>query len=182
MHEYDYDEGPGVPHVEIGAELHVSVPTLDLDAKVGGGRTVADLIVQAALAKLVKGDYWNTVKQRVERLTEEEIRDHAKTLIGEALDGGIRKTNTYGEPVGEPTTLRSIISGEVSKQLSKAADPYHSKDSVVHKIVREQVEIMLKKELAEAIAEEKAKVVGTVREKAADLIAKAIAEGVGGVR
>ncbi len=179
--EYDDEDGPGTPRVEVAAELRLNAPTLDLNAKVGGG-TVADLIVKAALAKLVKGDEWNTVKDRVREITDEEIRAHAKTQIAEALNGGIRKTNTFGEPYGEPTTLRALIAEEVKAELAKAGDPYRSKDSTVRKIVREQVAAAFKTELAEAVAEEKAKVVAAVRASAADLIAQAVAAGVGGAR
>lgn len=183
MHDYDYDDGPGVPHVNIGAELHVNAPTLDLNASVGGGRTLADLIVRSALDRLVKDDPWSTVEDRVQRIRDEEIRDHVKAVIAEVLEGDLRRTNSFGEPVGKPTTLRELIVEEARQILIRRDDSYpRNGETVIGKLVREQVEVAFKKELSGVIAEEKAKVVAAVRESAADLIAKAVTEGIGGAR
>ena len=174
MHEYE----PGTPHVTIGAELHLATPELDLSAS-GGRDQEPDLIVNAAVGKLAKNPEWEGIQDRVRRIRDEEIRIHVSGLIEDALTAGLRKTNTYGEPYGEPTTLRTLIGEEVRSALAKAADRYGSRESIVRKLVREEVDKALRKELSEAIAEEKAKVVAAVRGQAAELIAKAVTEGIG---
>ena len=178
-YEYDYDDAPGVPHVNIGAELHLNMPELDLDAPVGGQK-LADVICREALRKLAKGPEWDSLKDRVRAITDEEIRNHVTDAIRDALNGEIRRTNMYGEPQGEPTTLRALIGQEATKALGKDSGGYPHRETVLQKLIREQVEAALKAELAEAIKEERAKVVAAVREQAGQLIAEAVTKGVGG--
>jgi hypothetical protein len=179
MSDYDYDDDePVTPTVSIDAALHLTTPTLDLNAKVGR-QTLADLICQQALAKLAKGEPWNSLAKRVQDVTDEEIRAHVTGLLAEALNGDLRRTNSYGEPTGEPTTLRSMIGEEAKKALTRSTDGYNRGETVLQKLVREQVAQAMKTELSEAIKEERAKVVAAVRDKAGQIIAEAITAGIG---
>jgi hypothetical protein len=179
MSHYDYDDEPGTPHVNIGAELRLNMPELDLNATVGG-QTLADVICREALRKLAKGDSWNSLAKRVQDITDEEIRNHVTALIADALNGDLRRTNSYGEPTGEPTTLRSLIGEEAKTALTRSTDGYNRGETVIGKLVREQVTQAMKAELAEAIKEERAKVVAAVHEQAGQIIAEAVTKGVGG--
>jgi hypothetical protein len=76
--------------------------------------------------------------------------------------------------------MRELILAEVEKFMSAPADRhYRDKGTVLEKYVRDEVQTTLKKELADALAEEKAKVVAAVRASAADLIADAVKRGIG---
>jgi uncharacterized membrane protein YheB (UPF0754 family) len=176
--DYD-DEDEYTPIVAVEAALTLNTPTLDLNAKVGR-QTVADLICQQALAKLAKRPEWDTLKDRVRVITDEQIREHVTGLIADALNGDLRRTNTYGEPSGEPTTLRTLIAEEAKRTLTQLTDNYRGpRETVIGKLVREEVEKAMKAELVEAIAAEKTKVVTAVREKAGQLIAEAVTAGIG---
>lgn len=177
-----YEDGyePDAPTVSLDAELVLKTPSLSLDTPVGG-RTLADLVCRAALNKLAKGPEWDNLNDRVRKITDEEIRAHVTELLKDALTGDLRRTNTYGEPHGEPTTLRTLISEEARRALTALTDNYRGpRETVVGKLVREEVERALKTELVEAIADEKTKVVAAVRAKAGQLIAEAVTKGVGG--
>lgn len=180
MSDYDddYDYEPGTPTVSIDAALVLKTPTLDLNTQVGSG-TLADLICRQALDKLAKGEPWNNLAKRIEQITTEEIRAHVVDLLKDAITGDIRRTNTYGEPYGEPTTLRAVIGEEAKTALTRSVDGYGQRQTVLQKLVREQIEQAMKAELSEAIAEERAKVVAAVRTQAAKLIAEAVTIGVG---
>lgn len=176
----DYDYEPSTPAVSIDASLILKTPALDLNTPVGS-KTLADLICRHALDKLANGSEWPYMKDRVRTITDEEIRSHVTGLIADALNSDLRRTNTFGEPHGEPTTLRTLISEEAKKQLTSLSDRYNGpRETPIGKLVREEVERALKAELAEAIKQEREKVVAAVREKAGQLIAEAVAKGVGG--
>lgn len=177
---YDYDDDPSIPNISIDAALVLKTPELDLATKVGGS-TLADLIVREALRKLAKGDQWTGLNRRVREITDEEIRNHVTGLIADALNGDLRRTNSYGEQYGEPTTLRTLIAEEAKTALTRtASDGYGRGDTVIGKLVREHVTAAMKKELAEAIKEEREKVVAAVREQAGQIIAEAVTKGVTG--
>lgn len=176
---YDEDDDDCTPTVAIEATLTLNTPVLDLNATVGR-QTLADLIVHQALDKLAKGEYWNSLAKRVQDIAAEEIRGHVAELLKDALNGDLRRTNSYGEQQGEPTTLRTLIAEEAKKALTQVTDNYRGpRETVIGKLVREEVERSLKAELGVVIQEEREKVVAAVRKQAAQLIAEAVTAGVG---
>lgn len=175
--EDDYE--PATPTVAVEAALTLNTPALDLNATVGR-QTLADLICQEALRKLAKGSDWISLKERVQNVTDEEIRAQVTALIADALNGDLRRTNTYGEQHGEPTTLRTLIAEEAKRTLTQVTDNYRGpRETVIGKLVREEVEKSLKAELADVIKDEREKVVAAVRKQAGQIIAEAVTKGVG---
>ncbi|MEU8035691.1 hypothetical protein [Streptosporangium sp. NPDC049078] len=174
----DYDE----PKVYIDATLNLTTPDLNLDTKVSsnysGTSTLAELICRQALDKLAKGPAWDDLAKRVREITTEEIRAHVTALIKDAMTGDLRRTNTYGEPYGEPTTLRTLIAEEAKTALTRPSDR-SSRTTVLQELVRNEVVAAMRAELSTAIADERAKVVAAVRTQAAQLIAEAVTAGVG---
>jgi hypothetical protein len=177
--EDDFDYEPSTPTISIDAALVLNTPALDLGATVGG-QTLADVIVRHALDKLAQGDPWNNLAKRVQDITDEEIRAHVADTIREALNGDLRRTNSYGEPYGEPTTLRALIGQEAKTTLTRDSGEYGRRETVLQKLIREEVGNAFRKELSDVIAKEREKVVAAVREQAGQLIAEAVTKGVGG--
>lgn len=166
--------------MRIEAELNVTVPELDLSSVVerhGDHVTVADLIAEKAIRELAQGHSWKPLTERIRAIEDEEIRAAVRELITEALNGPIRKTNTYGESYGEPTTLRALIGEEVTKAVGKSGGSYERSESVLNKVIREEVTSAFRKELADVIKDQKAKVIDAVRAEAADVLAEAIEKG-----
>lgn len=170
--------------------INVTVDGVDLNSELDygyddeGGRVAKTLGAEVARRianDLMRSDEYSGLRREVAVLREEEIRAQLKPFVTSALEKGVQKTNGFGEPTGEPTTLRELILAEFNKYLtSKVDSSYRSNgQTVVQKFVTDAVEQVVKKELAAAIAEEKAKVVAAVRAKAAELIAQAVKEGVG---
>lgn len=142
--------------------------------------TLGHLVASKVTAQLSKDDSWGGIKKRFLDIRDEEIRKAVAPIVEEAITGPIQKTNNYGEPTGQTTTVRELVMKEASALLTKSADSYgRGSETVLQKFVREQIAAAFTKELAAVVAEEKAKVVAAVRAKAADLIADAVKQGIG---
>ena len=146
----------------------------------GHRTTVADKIVERITDHIVRGREWDPLRQRVERIRDEEIREQIKPIIAEAVSKPFATTNYYGEPTGQTTTLREVITAKVKDYLNNSS--YGNRENNVQKIVREEVHRAMSAELREAIKSEREKVVAAVRAQAAELIADAVRQGVGGTR
>lgn len=153
----------------------------DIEESVTEGVTLGDEVAKRVTAKLTKDEEYPGLRKRFLTIRDEEIRKAVEPIIAEAISGPIQKTNVYGEPTGQSTTLRELIMAETQRlTTAKAGDSYsRGNETVLAKFVREQIAAAFTKELAAVVAEEKAKVVAAVRAKAADLIAEAVKQGVG---
>ena len=144
--------------------------------------TLADRVAEAIVQRLANDrDNWSSLRERVTAIRDEEIRAHVAPLVADAIMAGVQATNAFGEPSGPPKMLRDLILERAKEQLkAPAGDMYdRRRETWVEKLVREQVEKVLRAELEAAIKDEKEKVVAAVRLQAADLIAQAVAKGVG---
>lgn len=175
-------------------EINVTVDNLTLESIIGEvrtwnedseryeteGQTLGALLAEKLAKSVRESEAWPEAKKRVAVIREEEIRARIVPQIEQAMTEPIRKTNTWGEPTGQAMTMRELILDEVKKFMSEPADRhYREKGTVLEKYVRDTVQSTIKTELAEVLAEEKAKVVAAVRAKAADLIAEAVKQGIG---
>jgi hypothetical protein len=176
-------------------QINVSVTDVDLTSVVGewaeydvegdyvgtGAKTLADAIAVQVAADLKRDDSYPGLKKKILDIRNEEIREQIKPIVAKAIEGNIQKTDEWGQPVGQSTSLHALIVKQVNDYLtSMVGDSYRgNRQTAVQKFVDDAVEKVVKRELAEAIAEEKAKVVAAVRAKAAELIATAVKEGVG---
>lgn len=172
----------------IEAELNITTPQLELSTIVdrdyeGNEVTLADKICKSAVSRLAKDASWNGLTVRVHRIRDEEIRRQVGEIVAEAISADVRRTNSFGEPTGDAKTLREVIVEEARAALTKPVDPYdRGRGTLLQKIIREEIGAAFRKELVEVVAEERAKVVAAVRAQAADLIARAVVEGVGGAK
>jgi hypothetical protein len=147
--------------------------------------TLEDVVVDKAatrlFAKVVKdqdGEYL-TLRDRVKAITDDEIRTRIAPMIEEAIATPLRKTNTWGEPTGETTTLRDVIVAEAQAFLNRPADQYaREKSTVVQAFIRQEVAAAVKAELADALAKAKAEVFGAVKANAASIITEVVRQAV----
>jgi len=143
-------------------------------------RTIADIVADRLTKRITEDGRWGEARQQFATIRDEEIRKAVKPIVAEALAGPIRKTNSYGEPTGAATTMRELIIAEVGKALHEPLDKYNrSGPTFLHKAVADTVRTMLDAELKAVFDAEKAKIVAAVKDKAADLIADAVRQGVG---
>lgn len=173
----------------------VNVDNVSLDSVIGeharydedgdyigtSGKTLADLVAATIATELKKTNEFTTAKKRIFEIRDSEIRERARELVAAAIEQPMRRTDGYGNPVGDPTTLAEVIVAQAHDYLTKRVDDgYRSNgETVLQKACREAVVKAIGAELSEVIAEEKAKVVAAVRAKAAELIAEAVKQGIG---
>jgi hypothetical protein len=169
--------------------ITVNVDNVDLTSDIGHSydedgvqtaRTLGEEVARKVANTLMRDEEYPGLRRKVMDLRVEEIREQLKPIVSAAIEEGVRETNRYGEPVGEPTTLRALIIKEVGDLLRRPVDNYsREKGTWVQALVKENVQKVLREELGAALADEKAKVVAAVRAKAADMIAQAVKEGIG---
>jgi hypothetical protein len=173
-------------------EIKVNIDDVDLNTVVGarveidedgdrvetGGYTIAD----AVIGDLVKGlrlcEEYGGLRRRVSDIRDEEIRKLVRDEIAAVFGQVIAETNRYGEPTGRTTTLIELIVAEANRCLT-TQDRYSSGKTLGQKLVADAVGAAIKRELSEAIAAEREKVVAAVRAQAATLIADAVKQGIG---
>jgi len=167
-----------------GIDLTTEVQTVrrydgELDDYVETPVTLGEIVARRISADLTKDDSYPGLRKRFLELRDEEIREQVKPLVTEALTGPIQKTNTYGEPTGQTTSMRELVMAEAKKIVSKPTDSYGRGETFLQKLVREEISRAFIGELNKVMAAEKEKVVVAVRAKAAELIAEAVKQGVG---
>ncbi|NUL13255.1 hypothetical protein [Streptomyces lunaelactis] len=124
----------------------------DGDTYTEGTQTVADLVADRIIERLVKDDQWPSLREQVLNIRKEEIRAAVRPTIDEALTKPIYKTNGYGERTGQETTLAELIADEARKQLAEPADRYRSeKGTVLQQAVRAEVKKAFETEIADAV-------------------------------
>ena len=151
-------------------------------------RRLEDVVLDAAAALVVKrvvdtsegDDARRELFRQVRAVRSEEIREAVKPTIAEALSAAIQKTNTYGEPVGEPTTLRELILDEARDILTKARpnqDGYgrrRQESNVITELIKAEVEKAFATELRAEIKDEADRVRALVRAQAAEVLTEAM--------
>lgn len=149
-------------------------------------QTIDEAIVEAAAHQILtqrtrRGDEDRPstlemrIMRRVREVQDDEIRAQVRPLVAEALVKGVRKTNSFGDPIGEPQMLRDLIIEEAQTLWNKTADPRsRSRETVLQKAIREEVEGAFTRELKEVIAEGKSEVLEAVKTQAAEVLAEAI--------
>lgn len=157
--------------------INVTVDGVTLDSLVREGSdhergwTIGQEVARMALERLTHDrEGWDGIGQRVHRIQDEEIREAVRPLIAEALTRPFRQTNSFGEPVGQETTLSSVIVEEARKAFKVRADTYGSSQTVLQKLVADEVH----KAFSGVIADE----VKKARELVADRIGEQVAAAV----
>lgn len=165
--------------------VEVSKPELsDIVGERGYGEdgqpaTLGDMIVEAMVRQLAADPRTAELRGRIKDLRDAEISARLAPLITEALAGPWRRTNTWGEPSGEPVALRDIVIEEAQKVLQGAQRDraYERQEPLITQLVRREVDQVLRRDMTEAVRAEREKVVAAVRTKAATIIADSLAAG-----
>lgn len=151
----------------------------DAEERVAEPVTLGDAVAARITAKLTAEEHYGVLRNKVVAMRDEEIRAQLAPIVATAIESNVQRTNTYGQAVGEPTTLTTLIIDEVKTYLSRTDGYGDRATNVLQKTIREAVDKAIRTELAAVIADEKARVVTAVRAKAAELIAQAVKEGIG---
>lgn len=151
----------------------------DGDPYTDGKSTVADKVAEQIKDAVVESPEYTSLRERVTRIREEEIRAAVQPLIAEALERPIKRTNTWGEATGQETTLSEIIMEEAKKIFTASRDSYN-KQAFVSEVVAKEVKAAFGtyiqdevKKARQAIAQELgSKVSSTVIQSVLDALTK----------
>jgi hypothetical protein len=169
--------------------LNIEVNVIDVDLNTvlvpgyedSAPTTLADKVVDQLVREALKEDGWKPLVRRVQEIRDEEIRKLVLPAITEAFEKPVQKTNTWGEPTGEPLTLREVVVEEARKILNGTkSDSFRGDEPLGRQLINQMVLKELRAELTDAIKTEREKVVTAVREQAAQLITEAVTKGVTG--
>lgn len=143
----------------------------------GPGKTVADLVAAQIVDRLVKDDRWPSLAEKVREIRSEVIREAIRPSVDEAIAAPVCKTNTWGEPMGKPTSLREVVIDEARKLMNEPVDRYaQAKGTYLTKAVRDEVQAALKAEIAEAVKQVREQ----VSAEAGQLVATAVTNAMKG--
>lgn len=146
--------------------------------------TMEDAVVEAAARQVLasaKSDVRELVREAARKQIGESIRAIIEPLIVEALTASIQPYNSYGEPKGEPVTLREVIVKKATEEfrLPSSRNYHPDKATLIEAVIREEVHKALKKDLVDAISEARKQVLAAVQEKGAEVIAETITKMAG---
>jgi len=164
---------------DIGTEIR------DYDHETGAvetrGKTLGDLVAEQITQKLVADDHYREMRKRYLKVRDEEIRAAVAPVVAEALAGPIQKTNSFGEPTGQQTTMRELIMAETQRLVSKGTDSGYSnrRKTFLQELIEKETGRLFAAELSAVMAAEKEKVVAAVRSAGAELLAEAVKKGIG---
>lgn len=153
-------------------DITVNVENIDLSDYIESHRddegdrvpagTLGDVIARQLVEKFSRSDLYDGLRERVQKIRDEEIRAQLAPAIAEALANPIRRTNSWGETTGEETTLREVIVAEARKWLnSKKDDGYGRATNAtnIQVMIRKAVEDAFQAEIADAVKQAREAVV-----------------------
>src|SRR5688572_27698447 len=102
--------------------------------------TLGDEVAKRIATRLTKDSEYPGLRKRFLAIRDEEIRKAVEPIITEAISGPIQKTNNFGEPTGQTTTLRELIMVETQRLATAGTKNDYGRNSgetVLAKFVRE---------------------------------------------
>lgn len=144
----------------------------------GKERTVAELVAAQIVERVVRDDRYPRLKDKATEIRDEEIRAAIQPAIVEAVTRPIKKTNGYGEPTGQVTTLSEVIVDEARKFMKEPFDKYsREKGTVLEAMVRAEIHKAFGAEIADAVKQARELVAGELGDKVSDQITAAVRAG-----
>jgi hypothetical protein len=162
-------------------DIRVQVNDVTLDSVISeandyhDGITIGAVVAQQLAQRVINDhDAWPPFRDAVTQIRDEEIRAQVQPLITDALTKTLQKTNTYGEPTGQATTLSEIIVAEAKRLVTQPKDSYsRSGRTVLQEMVAAEVKAALSTEIADAVKKARELVAGQIGE----MVSAAVAEG-----
>lgn len=141
-----------------------------------GHGTIADLVAEKIVAKAAADDTrYTPLLTHIREVRKELIRELLRPEIEQALSEPFSKTNGYGERVGQPVTLRTLIIEEVRKTMTEPVDSYNrDKGSFVDQLVRTEVRNAFAAEVADAVKQARTAIADEIGKQVASAVTAAM--------
>lgn len=152
----------------------------DEDGPHYGPVSLYDAIVNAAAQRLVKASE-KQIREDISEKVDEQIGALLDARLGgmidEALNGEITVTDEWGGTRSQGT-LREQIVKYAQSQLTVSSRNSYNRDTALDNAIKEHVGYSLSKELAEAVAGAKKKLLAELTKQTSEALSKAIYDGV----
>jgi hypothetical protein len=170
-------------------KLDIDFKDLDLNEEIGvcydedgdriGGSTLASAVVAKLVTQASKGSYYDGLKERVEKIRDEEIRSQIAADVERALAEPLHLTNGYGQRTGVTKTLHELVIQTAEKWLNESTREPGARHSerLVNALVRKQVEAAFKAEIADAVKAAKEAVATQLGDSLAAVVTDAVRAG-----
>lgn len=172
--EPEYDESPS-QDAEAGT-MTISPVEIKYDAQ-----KVYDSIVRTASHTIVESA-GREIKKDVHSAVAATINEKVSALIDASLETGIQPMNSYGEPLGERTTLKAMIGKAGEKYLTEKVDKEGRASSyqqvgtrleyLVEQAIAKHINYQLQTEIKKAVELATAQATAKVGEVVGSLIVK----------
>lgn len=150
------------------------MPEITIDIDIEGGSDLNSQIVDALVEKIRHSEEYGFAAA-VERARERMIVDALQPLLDEVMDSEFVPTNHYGEPKGEPMTMRELVVKEVEKWCNGRGS-FSSDGTNLEKMIKDAIGYSLSNEIKKEVDAAKTQIRNTVRDKAATIIANSVTE------
>jgi len=126
-----------------------------------GSTSLTDLIVSAAVEKLVGHDLRHEVSEKVSKRISEEVDKRIKNEVELAFVAPIQRRSPWGDKQGPPTTVKEIIresleaflQGKASRDRYSSSKPAGNLGELIDDAAKHVMNAELKKSVDEAKAE-----------------------------
>ena len=184
MSEYDESEIADVPASEPLGSLPVTFEVPIPRAEQVTGEIAREILKNHSDRRSLLSAAEKILHDQIEKMLAEK----ATPIIEELLAKPIQPTDGYGNPIGEPTTLESVLVKHIEqwattivdregKPVKAAKDPYHNGSQRLSWALGAIVNGQLKKQIDAEVA----RIAGILKEAATSNIAKQIAEKISGM-
>ncbi|KIA73476.1 hypothetical protein ANMWB30_24020 [Arthrobacter sp. MWB30] len=150
---------------------HLGLSDYDEDGNPTRGLSLRDLIVEAAVEKLVPNDYQlqKDIREKIDRQFKTRIEEKVKAMVEEAFEAPLQRTNSWGESKGEPVTVKELIGEALEKWLTGPRErnrSYNSPAGNLQELVDDATKSLMSKEFKANIDKAKEDIVVTVNQAA----------------
>jgi hypothetical protein len=149
-------------------------PSTDTDEPI----TLADALLDR-LEHRIADDLAAWARSRLDTRLDDLIDTVAGDLIAATLDKPLRRTNSWGEPVGQETTVREHIQASITQWLTSRSVDYAGRgENNLDALIRRHVQAEMTGEMRAAITKGKNQILDTIRVQAAAVLTDALRKAI----
>ena len=150
----------------------------------GAPPTLAQAVFAAVVDKIAEqvvtgapSDYYPNMRHRAREALEQKLGEQAADMAEDALAQVIVETDGFGQPKGQPRTFREYMTDQIQAWLKAPASggSYGSpRKTNAQKVVEDALDHKFTRELSAEIEKGKREVLRAVKDRAAELMTKAL--------
>lgn len=165
--------------IEIEISDNLGAYSFDEDGNPISPVSVEEKITNALVERLIQSNAisYKRISESVAEKVMEYTDERIKAVVDEVFDGNIQKTDWAGNPLGEPVTVRSLITDRIKKwdKIPNKRYSYGDKTSL-GSYIEQTVKEMMRTELKPQVDKARELVTETVTEATVKAIAESLSK------